>query len=357
MKIKTFAFMALITATAVLSSCENGDVEYGDYDYQTIYFARQTPVRTLVMGDDIYDNTLDNAHQFQVLATLGGVESNDEDRVVQFVVDTTLCDSITFSDGSAVVPLPESYYTLSNANTFTIPSGKVIGGITVQLTDAFFEDEKATSINYVLPVRLTAASDSILSGVAKDGVTNPNILNSDDWSTQPKNYTLYAVKYKNKWHGIWLSHGTDVIDDNGTVTTVTRDSDYVEHYETREITTISLTKACYPLSTTVTRVLSDNSTSIETMTCNLILSFDDNGQCTITTNSDSCTASGSGQWTSKGAKQAWGGKDRDLLQLDYVVTYHYTSNGQDAYKKYTCHDELIFRDHEEKLEDFSYILK
>jgi len=70
-------------------------------------------------------------------------------------------------------------------------------------------------------------------------------------SCQSKNYILYAVKYINKWDGNWLSRGTDVIDDNGSVTTVTRQAKYIENDEVRSLTTTAYKQVVYPVSTVV----------------------------------------------------------------------------------------------------------
>ena len=42
----------LAALTLALTACENGDQEFPDYDYRTVYFAYQYPVRTLVLGED-----------------------------------------------------------------------------------------------------------------------------------------------------------------------------------------------------------------------------------------------------------------------------------------------------------------
>jgi hypothetical protein len=47
-------------------SCENADVEFPDYDKTTVYFAYQYPVRTIVLGEDIYNTTLDNEHKCEI---------------------------------------------------------------------------------------------------------------------------------------------------------------------------------------------------------------------------------------------------------------------------------------------------
>ncbi len=324
-------FLPLIAVLALFSSCENDDWEFDDYGTTSVYFAKQTPIRTITLGTDVYSTEMDNQHQCQVMAVMGGVYENRQDRVVSYTVDPTLVAGQHFADGREVKVLPESYYTLDNASQFTIPKGKVMGGPTVTLTDAFFNDPLAIDVNYVLPLRITstAAFDTILTD---------------------KNHILYAVKYKNKWDGYWLSAGTDVITENGTTTTVTREPEYVEKYEVRQMTTRTLKQVNYPLATTVT--LADGTT--QSLQCNLVLTFDDNDNCTITTDQPGCTATGSGKWTFEGAKKAWGDKDRDLLELTYTVVYTYqNSDVTTATKKQESTDRLIARDRGSKLEEFS----
>lgn len=318
--------IALLSVAFLFTSCKNGDVEFDDYDYQTVYFANQTPVRTLVMGDDVYSTELDNLHKFKIMTTLGGVWSNKKDRKMTIAVDNSLCDGLQFSDGSELVALPSDYYQISS-NEITIGSGDIMGGVEVQLTDAFFNDNNTTGLHYVLPVRLISAEDSILDGF---------------------DYCMYALKYINKWTGCWLSYGTDEINLNGVTSTVTRQGEYMEDNELRYLTTTAYNQCSYALSTVV-----DADGTKQTLPCNLILTFDDNGNCVIITNSENCTASGSGTWEYQGAKQAWGNKDRDQLSLKYTVTYNYTDNGVPCYKTYNCTDTLVMRDRQSKLEEYS----
>ena len=330
MKRIIFSLMVMATMLA-FTSCENGDIEFGDYYYQTVYFAKQTPIRPIVLGDDIFDRTLDNQHRFKVFATLGGVEKNKSDRKVVIAVDNTLCDGLTYSDGRAVLPLPAEYYTMSG-NTLTIPAGNIMGAVDVQLTDAFFNDPKATSLNYVLPLRIVSCADSVL---------------------EDREHTLYGLYYLNKYDGAWLCHGTDEIDLNGEKSTVVRDAEYVEDYDLRYLSTVSLQEVRYPVSTTV-EVVNGKTTTIETLTCDLVLTFDNDDCCTVTTDTEGCEVSGTGTWERGGAKKAWNGTDRDLLKLNYTVTYHYTTGGATAYKKLDTTEELIMRDRQvNKLETFT----
>lgn len=335
------ASCCLATAT---TSCENGDIEFPDFDYQTVYFARQKPIRTIVLGnDEVYPNDLDNAHQCQIYAVLGGVNENKKDRTIQITVDESLCNGLKFSDGRDVKPMPSNYYSLSS-NTITIKSGEIMGAVDVQLTDAFFADtanavkssSSSEKVAYVIPVRMVSATDSILDGY---------------------DYTLYAINYKNKYHGCWLSKGTDVIKAPGKAdSTITRMPDYWEYADLVYLTTDNLQQSRYNITTNVsvdTIMPRRTVTNVVVKDCSLILTFDSSDHCTISTDTPGCTATGSGQWTSHGAAKAWGDKDRDQLTLQYEVTYHYRSAGQDVTTTRSTTETLVMRDRQSKLNDFT----
>lgn len=54
---------------------------------------------------------------------------------------------------------------------------------------------------------------------------------------------------------------------------------------------------------------------------NLILTFDESGNCVITSNTEGVEANGSGKFVAKGDKNSWGNKDRDVIYLDYTMDY------------------------------------
>ncbi|ULT25151.1 DUF1735 domain-containing protein [Sphingobacterium sp. E70] len=160
-KISILYAMALVS----LASCKNNDWEFPDFEFQSVYFAYQTPIRTVTLGEDIFDNSLDNQHKVKVMATTAGVYNNKKDIRIDFVVDNSLTHGLSYSNGQAVTALPDNYYRLAS-NQISIPSGSLTGGVEVQLTDAFFADPKSLETYYVLPLRMTkvANADSILSG-------------------------------------------------------------------------------------------------------------------------------------------------------------------------------------------------
>jgi hypothetical protein len=254
-----------------------------------------------------------------VYVTLGGVWENKQDRHVKIAVDNSLVDGKTFADGTPIVAMPENYYRLTS-NEITIPSGKVMGATTVELTDAFFADAKAPSVNYVIPLKIIDASDSIL---------------------ESKNFTLYAVKFKNKYTGAWLSHGTDEIDENGTKKTQVREPEDFRKYDVRHLTTVSLNQCDYTLTDNI------GSTPVSGT---IRLTFDNSDNCTLTSASENFEVTGTGKWISKGAEKAWNDKDRDLLELTYTIRY----KAGTQYKTISTKESLIMQTRENKLETFEY---
>lgn len=185
--------MGLLFTMGLTTSCSNSDWEDnlsdvvnqgGNNGKTSVYFAMQAPIRTITLGnDDDADNTDDNLHQFKLKATLGGVYKNTIDRKLSYIVDPSLLE------GSGMEVLPASYYSFEDASTLTIPAGEIIGGTTVKLTEAFFNDPKAATNHYVLPVRITSSQ------------TNDSII-------QEKAYQLLCVKYKNQYTGLYCKTGT-----------------------------------------------------------------------------------------------------------------------------------------------------
>ena len=341
MKLKDYIFgVALGALSFTLSSCYNADKDFPDFEGgTTAYFAYQYPVRTLILGNDIYDNTLDNEHKCRIWSTMGGAYSG-RDATVDVVVDETLCDNLYFTDegGNAaapVLPMPTSYYKLqSNAISY---NGDPRGYVEVQFTDAFFDDEKAIANTYVIPLRMTKVTgiDSILVGKPREGLI-PSRVNAEDWEVLPKDYVLYLVKYMNPWQGKYIRRGVDNVTEKGNTTTVVRkdfslvNSD-LEHYtenpvnqndEICGIITKNMSQAIFPVSF---------KTSGASISCNLILTFNGN-QCTISTDDEDVMVTGSGEFIVKGTEKPeykdyqWGSLNgqpvqRDILRLAYDVDF------------------------------------
>ena len=318
--------MGLVFAAGLLASCKNNDAPTPNFDYSNAYFATQYPVRTIVLGEDLLlDNTLDNQRKVSIKATMGGVSENKNDVVIDFKVDETLVNSLYYSGGNdKVLAMPAQYYQLAS-NKITIPKGNIIGGVEVQLSDAFFADPKSLTRNYVIPLSMTNVTgvDSIL---------------------KRKSTVLYAIKYVNPWQANYLRRGLDQITNATGVTSNTlRHQQYVENDQVVSTTTASLTSVNLP-------IVIKNSTGTN-VTVPLVLTFASNGTCTVTTTSTDFDVTGTGKFVSKGEKNSFGGSDRSALYLDYTVNYK-TQN-----IRYATKDTMVVRDRGIKAEYFDVQVK
>lgn len=202
-----------------IAACENQPWSFPDYDVQAVYFPIQSPVRTLSLGEDRIDNSLDKEYKFDIGVSIGGMYENKKDWTVDYQVLTTLTDNAyiyakpqTFSAAEKINPLPAAYYTLTPVTTVTIPSGKFNGLIRVQLTSAFFDDTLAISGRYVIPLKITASSaDSILTGSAAITGADPRIISQWNPNKSPKDWVMYGINFVNAYHGTYLHRGTDTI--------------------------------------------------------------------------------------------------------------------------------------------------
>lgn len=346
MKLKKYIYgVALGALSLTFAACYNADKDFPDYEGGTkAYFAYQNPVRTLILGNDIYDNSLDKAHKCRIWATMGGAYKG-RNGVVNFIVDESLCDNLWFLDDGGytsqrVLPMPANYYTLlSNVIPY---NSDTRGYVEVQFTDEFFKDPEAIHNTYVIPLRMTGASgiDAILSGTPN--VESPVRTNAQDWAVLPMDYVLYCVKYMNPWQGKYIRRGVDIVTEEGKdpATIVRKDfslyNSDVEHYSKMDpsnpvnqydevcgITTVDMTKAMFPVSFKTSTGAS--------VSCNLILTFDGNN-CTISTDDAGVTATGNGEFITKGTERKeykdyqWGSNNgkpiqRDILRLAYNVNF------------------------------------
>ena len=233
---------------------------------------------------------------------------------VQIAVDNDLCKNLYFADGvTPVLPMPSNYYTLSS--TTMDYKGGFTGAVDVQLTDAFFNDPKALSNNYVIPVVMTSqtGADQILSGRTIIEGEQAQRTNAGRWDVAPKDYMLYCVKFISKYDANYLRRGVDQINFGGNTRNVVRHKG-VENDEVKDdITTLGLNDVSYPVEVQVADGVYRN--------CTLRLSFDGSGKCTVSSMTDGVTASGSGSYNEKSEKKAWNNKDRDGLYLDYKINF------------------------------------
>ena len=372
MKIK---FLIILAMAFSFTACENQDNDFDDFGSTSVYFPFQTPVRTLIQGKyNLGSNENDNNSRFEIGVIMSGVYENTTDRRVHFELASDLIDpnALTGIDSVNVQVLPSSYYTIEQSSPVTIPAGSTNGRIPIQLEDAFFDDPLAFAefgdVHYVIPLRITdfEALDSLLTGIPI--VDNPIKIRPEDWNPEPKDYTLFGVKFFNKYHGSYLRRGEDKVVGtskkftNATGVTETTDIDDSTVYRAEfvvqdEVTPVSTAGRNKVISTNLVRRAGIPSNS----TVSLELSIDDNGGVTIT-NADedsSITITGTGTFVEEGDE--WGGEKRDVIYLEYqyqdieVVeekVFGQVVSSTTVDLMHTVNDTLVIRDRDVKFEEF-----
>lgn len=323
------------------ASCYNEKIDFPDFDTQSVYFPYQYPVRTLSLGNDKIDNSLDRQHKFNIGVCVGGYyDKNKRDWRVDYEVAEDIVGYNLFNAaGDRLTVLPREYYTLNPESSVVIPKGSFTGKIEVQLTDAFFEDPQAVKGNYVIPLRIVQVEEPavVLRGEAVEGIEAPDMHNLTDWVKAPMDYTLFGVKFVNKFGGNWLRRGAlTVRDAAGNVTErVEYHADYVEFDEVVNVRTTGMNSFTTSLN-------------IKEESWILDVTADGEDNFTIVSAEDSKTriTYGSGRYKENG--DSWGGTPenpelRDALYLDYFY------DREDGSKCEVC-DTLVFRDRNIRLE-------
>ena len=136
------------------------------------------------------------------------------------------------------------------------------------------------------------------------------------------------MKYQNKYSGYWLTHGTT-------------DTSDIEHAQAVPVRTKSLNTCSYSVS------YQDGD---QIYVAELLLTFDGNDKCTISSLTDGATASGSGSWGDNTEKKAWGDKDRDGLELNYTVDF---GGG----KTFSTHEKMVWQRSGVTIEEFAPVYK
>ena len=167
----------------------------------------------------------------------------------------------------------------------------------------------------------------------------------------------------NPWQGKYIRRGVDNVTEKGVTKTIVRkdfslvNSD-LEHYkenpvnqndEVCGISTKNMTQAIFPVSF---------KTSGASVPCNLILTFDGN-KCTVSTDDENVTATGSGEFIVKGTEKPeykdyqWGNNNgkpvqRDILRLAYSVSF------ADKDIQVSTTDTLVVQTRESNKKEFFY---
>ncbi len=334
----------LLFAILAMFSCENAPIVFDDFGKTACYFPYQTPVRTLILGK--YDegfNDNDNLRQFEIGVIMTGVYENKIDRKVYFELDTALLSNVL-----NVKYLPTNYYTVQTTSPVIIPKGDTKGRIMIKLTDAFFNDPNAIAAlnitNYAIPLKITNKEglDSVLVG--KPLVANPNRNITLNWSILPKDYTLFGIKYINKYHGSYLRRGADKLINTLTnleLGTKIYRNQYIERSEVVKASTVTMNTVSVP-----NIIRRYNAPDGGTITLNLV--FAEDGSCVVS-NKLTNAVIGSGKLKENG--DIWGGKTHDVIYLDYAYI-DLTKN-----EKHEVKDTMVIRDRGVVFETFVPTLK
>ncbi len=332
----------LVSIVTLLFSCTNQDIEFPDFAYQAVYFPFQTPVRSLMLGDEVEgDNSIDLEHAFSIGASIGGMYENKKDRVIKVEFAPGLASNIKDGSGNVLQVLPAQYYS-ATFDKIIIPAGSFFGKLRVNLTDAFFADPLATSLRYVVPLRMTdAAGDSILSGSPVRSVASPDPRIADHWIVTPKNYVLFGIKYINATHGVYLLRGKRTNTANAQ-DVVSYSARFIDDNDITKLTTKSLTEN-YMSTVGGTNKEAGN------VKYSMLLTFNkDNKSVSVAQkNASTVVVNGTGKYYTKADPQAEGynGKKHRTVYLDY--TY------KDGTNTYHVNDSLVFIDTDMKFEEFS----
>lgn len=381
MKIKLKLIVVVAFVFSVIA-CENQENDFDDFGSTSVYFPFQTPVRTLIQGKyDLGFNDNDNNGRFEIGVVMSGVYNNDINRRVHFELAPDLIDAAALGvDTVNVKILPASYYTIEQESPVTIPSGSTDGRIPVQLSDAFFDDPLAFAefeeVHYVIPLRITDYEelDSLLTGVPL--VDNPIKIRDEDWDPLPKDYTLFGIKFINKYDGIYLRRGEDAavgfnesvtVFENGNPTeTVSEVIDGSTVYRAEFVVQDELLPLATAGRSKVTTTIDVRRPGIATdLQLSLLLTFNDNEEITVS-NADpnsNIIVTGTGSFVEDGDE--WGGESRDVIYLDYqyveqdvevtqnLVFGNLISTTTSTFElNHQVNDTLVIRDRNVRFEEF-----
>lgn len=334
----------ILTVLLGIAACENQPIEFEDFEFKAVYFPIQRPLRTLSLGEDRIDNSLDKQYIFDVAVSIGGMYKNKKDWTVDYVVDPTLTDKVytNTTPSLKIIPLPTQYYTLDPVNSAIIPKGSFNGRIRVQLKSEFFDDPLALTGQYVIPLRITNTSaDSILMG--KPALSNPDPRVTAHWESNksPKYWVMYGIKYVNAYHGNYLHRGQDVR--KNSVTGVVEDTiifrnKYVEYDALIKLITINRNKV---FTNGVGNIIGSGHSMVLTFTNENGAS----GAVTISPAEDALyEVTGSGHYNDKASSvEVWTLLTWQSMYLNYIY--------DDGTYIHNIHDTLVFRDRGIKWEE------
>ncbi len=333
--------LSILIVGIVTFGCSK-NIEFDDYDYQGIYFPYQSPVRTIILGDEsVGENSIDLEHAFSIGVAMGGAYENTKNRSVTLEYAPELGANIVDIDGNPMEILPTAYYRASFGEVI-IPKGDFAGRMRVDLTDDFFADPLSTGTHYFLPVRITDTDgDTILSGDPNNFIDNPDPRVTEDWDVPPKDYTLFGIKYINELHGLYFVRGTSINTSKNKV------NSYSERYLTDNnmvLLTTSAADKC--IMHTMAGVFSGNALFTMLLTFNK----EDKTINISQVSGSTISVSGTGTFLSQddSESESYNDQRHRTMYLDYTFTRGDT---------YTVKDTLVFVDTDVVFEQFEYAIE
>ncbi len=337
------------------TSCYNSENDFPDFTYKAVYFPNQYPVRTLTLGNDRIDNTLDNALQFNIEAAIGGMYKNSKNWTVDVAYAPELLTN-AFIDTVKLLQLPQKYIKATSValpGALTIPSGSFNGGVLYTLDESFLDDPNAFRTKYVLPLVITKTSaDTILKGVQAIQSAISDRRKPNDWVVDklPKDYILYAVRFTNKYDGGFLHKGIDQTKDiyDSPLKGIFSER-FIERNTVWDLSTTgrnsvivsgNITYSYFDLKNPGKKIT--NSTNLK-----FNLNVESDGNVKITPSSDPIKVTGTGKYLDRSvSNQIWGDYKSDAFFLNYSYT--------DATAKvHNVTDTLIFRNRKTKIQNYT----
>ncbi len=228
---KNIKFLAALLLVSLLAtSCYEDFIQ--DNEVTATYFSSQKPLRTIVPRD--------NTASIELGAVLTGIRNDDEKYYVDYVVDTTLLDSIP--EASALKLLPSSYYTIGGVQLdYSTAYNEVLSFETVKPflrvtevvfnVDSFNNNALTLDETYAIPLRIVDSyMDTIINAGEKPSITSGDI-------------SIVVVKYISPYSGTYYSRGYQYEFDASGNPVDTADNHYEEDLSANDmidLTTINL---------------------------------------------------------------------------------------------------------------------
>lgn len=205
---RTYIKTALIALSALgLNACY--DSFTSDYDYSTVCFAVQNPVRYVIADRDM---------EIYVGVAIGGKREVDMSDWAKFSIQPSLLDGTNFT------LLPESYYELADPDTFRVrKSNSPAADVAITFTEAFYQDPNSVNLFYALPLVIESSSLDVVN--------------------EGMEYSIVAIRYISTYHGTYYVKGsvTELDAPGGTpvdATVTYAESDLSRNF-TRDFSTLS----------------------------------------------------------------------------------------------------------------------